>query len=231
MGRARGVGGGAVGSSCRFLKAHRAQPVGKVPPRRSSARSGLRGLGPLTPSCLASLQPLLQLGAWPPVNLRATFRPRLAAEPSLPPGPGRFSVSRHRPHGTAEPVHTLFSPHGPGTWRTEGGRKQRCPLHPTVPGAGWDEEAVAGTAQGPPSAGSGPVRPPRLRTVRPWPPGRCALGALRPLTCQRRRACSAWLCCSSRSTRSPVAATATAALATCLPPRRSCSGTRRAAGR
>lgn len=84
--------------------------------------------GPLIPSCLA-LAPVT-----PAAGATAAFRPHWLRSPLCPPGPDRLPRAPPSAPLDHEPVHRLFlSPHGPGTWRTEEGRKQRRPSAPPVP--------------------------------------------------------------------------------------------------
>lgn len=59
------------------------------PPRVSLLGRGSFAQQASLPVVWPWLQPLLLHGTWPPVNLCAAFRCHLAAEPSVPTGPGR----------------------------------------------------------------------------------------------------------------------------------------------
>lgn len=125
------------------------------------------------------------------------------------------SGPRLRPHWTPSPSTGGFSHHtvlALGKLRREGSRGG--PLHPRTPGAAQGPSLCRLWASAAPAAEDGPAR---------GGLGRCAPSPVR----RTEGPCAA----RPRSTRTPVAATATAASATCLSPKRSCSGTRRAAGR
>lgn len=143
-------------------------------PAPGAPHSLLPGLAPATPA------------AWG----TAPFRPRLAAEPSLSPRPRQaLRVPPSAPQDT-DPVHRLLSlPHGPGSWRTEGGREQRCPLHPTVAGAGWDGR-LWGAAQARPLQAQA-CAVPAARTA--LPSALCPLRPALPRLSDVLRACSARL--------------------------------------